>query len=441
MMTALEDQPTNRQADTRRLPQRRRVLVSAIAVSPVRGSEPGIGWNIGSRLAKYHDVTLMCMPGRVYPHRKEIEAWLAEHGPVPGLTMLFVEEPFLYRLLDHTTNFLLRPFYYFGYASWQRAAFRRACEIHSQKPFELTHHLNILGYREPGYLWKLPIPFFWGPVAGASNMPWAYFPMFRWRDRLAYGLRNIANNIQMRLSPRPRKAARKAAHIWAIGEDNRRMFTDVFGVPAECLCEAGGKPQPELASIKVYDPKREPLRLVFAGMHIGRKGVPIVLHAMARIGNEFPVTLTSLGNGPERQRWMALARQLGIEEKVNWLGEVPHAQAAAEMAKAHVFTFPSLQEASSTVTLEALSLGLPVVCHDACGMGFIVNGDCGIKVPMRSPAQSAERFAAALRRFHEDPAELMRLSEGALRRSQELSWDYAAQHIAEGYDRVLSQKS
>jgi glycosyltransferase involved in cell wall biosynthesis len=252
-------------------------------------------------------------------------------------------------------------------------------------------------------------------------------------------VRNVLNELQKRLSPRPRKAAKAAAHIWAIGEDNRRMFTDVFGVPAECLCEAGGKPRPQLASIKSYDPKSEPLRLVFAGFHIGRKAVPIILHAIARIGNEFPITFTSLGSGPERAGWQELAGRLGIADKVNWIAELPQAQAHAEMSKAHLFAFPSLQEASATVTLEALSLGLPILCHDACGMGFIVNEDCGIKVPMTSPAASIDGFAAAMRRLHENPDQVARLSQGALRRSEELSWDYAAGQIAQGYDRVLER--
>jgi glycosyltransferase involved in cell wall biosynthesis len=420
--------------------RRRRVLVSAVAVSPARGSEAGIGWNIGSRLAKYHDVTLMCVPGIAYPHRKEIEDHLARHGPIPGLTMLFVEEPPLYKFFDRTSSSLLRPFFYIGYAAWQRVALKRVREIHAQQPFELTHHLNILGYREPGYLWKLPIPFFWGPVAGASNMPWPFMKILSWRDRLAYGLRNIANEIQKRLYRRPRKAARSAAHIWAIGEDNRRMFTEVFNVPAECLCEAGGKPQPALATVKQYDPKTEPLRLVFAGYHIGRKAVPLILHAMAKVKDEFPVHFTSLGSGPEREKWQALAADLGIADKVNWIAELPHAKAMEEMARAHLFAFPSLQEASSTVTLEALSLGLPVLCHDACGMGFIVNDSCGLKVKMKNPRMSIDGFADAMRTLHADPEKLGRLSEGAIERSRQLSWDYAAEQIALGFDRVLAER-
>jgi glycosyltransferase involved in cell wall biosynthesis len=168
--------------------------------------------------------------------------------------------------------------------------------------------------------------------------------------------------------------------------------------------------------------------------------VPLVLEAMGKIGDEFPIRFTVLGDGAENAKWRALAQQLGITDKVVWTGQLSHADAASEMSKAHVFTFPSLQEASSTVTLEALSLGLPVICHDACGMGFIVTDECGIKIPMISPQQSIDGYAAAFRRLHDNPAELTRLSQGALRRSDELSWDYAAEQIALGYDRVLAAR-
>src|ERR1700733_12452313 len=97
---------------------RRRVLVSAYAVSPVRGSEPGIGWNIGTRLARYHDVTLMCSEGTVQPRRQEIEAFLKDHGPIPGLTILFIEDTWLSRRLDFScgplSTTILRPLFYIG---------------------------------------------------------------------------------------------------------------------------------------------------------------------------------------------------------------------------------------------------------------------------------------------------------------------------------------
>src|SRR5580698_4916395 len=72
--------------------RRRRVLISAAAFSPARGSEPGIGWNICTRLAGYHDVVVLCCPFfGSENHRQEVESYLRTHGDIPGLTIHFVE--------------------------------------------------------------------------------------------------------------------------------------------------------------------------------------------------------------------------------------------------------------------------------------------------------------------------------------------------------------
>src|SRR4029079_12213074 len=122
-----------------------------------------------------------------------------------------------------------RTVYYTGYAAWQHAAYRDALALHAHRTFDLVHHLNITGYREPGYLWKLPVPFVWGPVGGAADIPSAYFPLMGWQDRLFYAGRNRMNAIQKRALRRCRGAAMAARHIWAIGEENRRMFAEQWG--------------------------------------------------------------------------------------------------------------------------------------------------------------------------------------------------------------------
>jgi glycosyltransferase involved in cell wall biosynthesis len=71
-------------------------------------------------------------------------------------------------------------------------------------------------------------------------------------------------------------------------------------------------------------------------------------------------------------------------------------------------------------------------------MGAAVTGDCGIKVPMESPQESIAGFADAVRRLALDTDLLPRLSAGALRRAEELSWDAKAKQIAVSYEQVIS---
>lgn len=421
-------------------PRRRRVLVSAYAVSPVRGSEPGMGWNICSRLARHHDVTVICsrqVPPMAEDFRGEIDAHLRANGPIPGLTFHFVDPPTLSYLTQRETPLMRRTLYYAGYRSWQRAAFRAARELHARQPFDLVHQLNITGFREPGYLWKLPdVPFVWGPVGGAASVPPAFLPLMSPRERLFYRVRNWMNAVHKRTKTRCRRAARRASHVWVVGEANRRMVEETWGCCAEEMLEVGGDAAHPLGRARTFDVNR-PLRIVWSGRHIGRKALPLLLRAMATVNG---VELTVLGDGPETDAWKTLAGQLNLTVSVHWPGRVPRDEAIRHMAEADAFVSTSVLEETSLVVLEALSLGLPVVCHDACGMGVAVNESCGIKVPMRTRPESIAGFAAALRTLTAGGDRYASLSRGALARAEELSWDRKAAQIAATYERVIGAR-
>jgi glycosyltransferase involved in cell wall biosynthesis len=433
MLAASVQRPS---ANTASPANRLRVLISSYAISPVRGSEPGVGWQICSRLAKHHDVTVLCSPGVPGPDatyfRDEIAEFTGIHGPVPGLRLEFVEAPLLSFLFQRETTLCRRTLYYTGYTAWQRRALRVAAKLHREKPFDLIHQLNITGFREPGFLWKLDAPFVWGPLGGAPNLPPAYFDMLSRKDRVFYGLRNWTNRLQ-RSSSRCRAAAAKAKHIWTISAEDAEMVEKLWHRPAQRLLETGSITREE-GHIRTYDGKR-PLRLIWSGQHFGRKALPILLHALGQI--KHPVDLVVLSDGPETGHWQALAKALNLNG-IRWVGRVPHERALAEMSDGDCLVFTSVLEGTPHVVLEALSLGLPVICHNACGMGVAVTDDCGIRIEMKDTAASIAGFAGAIESLAADPGEVARLSKGALARATELSWDSKVEKILSVYEKVCS---
>jgi glycosyltransferase involved in cell wall biosynthesis len=416
--------------------RRRRVLVGAYAISPVRGSEPGMGWNIVTRLARHHDVTALCSTGvpAAQDFRAEIAHHEATHGPIPGLRFEFVTTPLLSHLVQRETPWLRRSVYYAGYRAWQRAALTHARALHARAPFDLVHQLNITTFREPGYLWSLPVPFVWGPVGGAAEFPAAFLPLMSRRERLFYIWRAVANRAQQARLRRCRAAARRAAHVWVVGDANHDLVTRTWGVPAERMLEAGAESHPR-ARVRRLERTR-PLRLVWSGQHIGRKALPLLLHALAHLRGEVNATLTVLGAGPETDAWRRLAADLGVAAQVQWAGQLPRASAIAEMDRADVFVSTSLLEETSLVILEALALGLPVICHDACGMREAITDRCGIKLPLRTPESSIRGFAGAIRALAQGGVFLERRSAGAIARARELSWDAKAEAMAARYARI-----
>jgi glycosyltransferase involved in cell wall biosynthesis len=426
----------------RRDRRRRRILISAYALSPVLGSEPGAGWNICSRLAAYHDVTVLARSWNetLWPqdarHREEAERFMRLEGPFPGLTIHFVASPPLSRLLQpHPLVSLRSPFYFHGYAAWQRAAYREAVRLHRERPFDGAHQLTIATFREPGYLWKLGVPFFWGPLAGGENIPPSYFADFGRHDSVYYALKNLANNAHRWTKLRSRTAACRAERVFVSSAALHGTIAR-WGRAPNMMLEVG---TPNWSGRqRCYDGVR-PLRLCWIGLHIGRKALPIALRSLAELkarGLGEKVHLTILGAGPETPTWQALCQQLQVQEMVSWTGQVPFQRVREELERQDAFVITSLQEGTPNVVMEALAAGLPVICHGVGGMSLAIDESCGFKIPLADRQTSILQFADAASRLVTFPGLLSRLSEGALRRAKALSWDKLAGEIASAYDAI-----
>jgi glycosyltransferase involved in cell wall biosynthesis len=427
--------------------RRRRILVSAYLFSPVMGSEQGVGWNICSRLAAYHDVTVLTRSWNEElwagdkKHRGDAERFMQDRGPIPGLTIQFVDSPPLSRLLQpHPQVSLRSPFHFQGYAAWQRAAYREAVRLHRKLPFDVTHQLTVATFREPGYLWKLDVPFIWGPIGGGENIPWTYFADFGLHDSIYYALKNVANKLHGWTKWRSRIAARRADHVLVTSAQLHKMLLGWGGRP-QLMLEVGtpnwlGRP-------RYYDGVR-PLRLCWIGLHIGRKALPLFLRVLQELkarGLGDKVHLAIMGSGPETRSWQALCRKLGVQQMTTWMGQVPFQQVHEEINRQDALVMSSLQDSTSTVLMEALAAGLPVICHDISGMSFAIDESCGIKIPLRNRHTSTLEFADAIAGLVTTRGLLNRLSEGALRRAKTLSWDEKVRQIAHAYDDIASSNN
>lgn len=410
---------------------RLRVLLSAFAFAPNRGSEPGVGWNVATRLAQHHDVTVLC--GDLSGSRST-ESQLAEyfrlHAPIPGLTIQYVPPSRLARAI-HWMH--ARPglwfLYYPAYRIWQRDAFAAASVLHASKPFDLVHQLTYASYREPGYLWRLPVPFFWGPIGGAGgDPPISYQRMFGVAG-VRFLVRRLGNSFQRRFSRSAVHAARKASLTW-VSTDVERCLIEHWGGRAEQQLEVGTSP---ICDSPRDRPVAEPLRLVWSGLHIPRKALPLALEAVAHLAEYPDVRLDVLGEGPATEAWKRLSCRVHVDHLVTWHGRLPLSEALAVMSKGHVLLHTSLAEGTPTVIAEALSLGLPVVCHDACGMGTAINRHCGIKVPLINPETSIRGFSQAISDLASNHEMYGRLSRGAIERARHLTWDNKVQRFSEAY--------
>jgi glycosyltransferase involved in cell wall biosynthesis len=137
--------------------------------------------------------------------------------------------------------------------------------------------------------------------------------------------------------------------------------------------------------------------IVSIGRLTWQKNFPLLLRAFARLPKPRPALLI-VGGGEDEQKLRALARELGIDDEVTFLG--PKKNPYPYLKRARVFVLSSHYEGLPNVVLEALALGIPVISTD-CPSGpreLLQDGMYGLLVP----PDDSEALAAALKRLLRD---------------------------------------
>lgn len=150
--------------------------------------------------------------------------------------------------------------------------------------------------------------------------------------------------------------------------------------------------------------KSGPWRILAVGRFVRTKGFPDLLTAITRLRREnFPVTLTLVGDGSWRGRLEEQIRRQGLQDYVEMPGFVPNDKLVSFMLDHDMLAVPSVvykngdRDGIPNVIMEALSLDLPVVATDVCGIGEVVqNNRTGALVPQRKPALLARAIRQIL---------------------------------------------
>lgn len=145
--------------------------------------------------------------------------------------------------------------------------------------------------------------------------------------------------------------------------------------------------------------------ILFAGRLVERKGVDYLLRALKSVRDKHDARLVIVGDGPERERLVALAVELGIENAVTFAGFVDDDQLAGYYRACSMLVLPAVfdrkgdTEGQGVVLVEAMSFGKPVIASGIGGIrDVVVDGETGILVPEKE----CDRLSAAIIRLLDD---------------------------------------
>lgn len=171
-------------------------------------------------------------------------------------------------------------------------------------------------------------------------------------------------------------------------------------------------------------PRDRAPRILVLGRLVPHKRVEHAIAAAAQLRERHPgLTLAVVGDGWWSQRLHDYARDLGVDDIVEFTGRVDEVEKARQVSRAWVLALPSLKEGWGLVVMEAASLGVPAVAYAEAGAvrESIIHEQTGLLV-----AGGEGDFAAALDRVLSDAEARERWGSQAQRRSQDFSWDTSA---------------
>jgi len=399
-----------------------RVLLSAYACEPGKGSEEGLGWNVAEEMARRHQVWVLTRTN----NRAIIEDEIARN-PEPNLRFVYYDLPRWARWWKRGGRGV-QLYYYL----WQIGALATARRVTRDVSFDVAHHVTFAKYWTPTFLAFLPIPFVWGPLGGGDAVPWSFWKDLSLRGKLYEAIRAAACWVGEH-DPLVRRAAKRArvtvATTRATAERLRRL-----GVPVVHEFSQVGLSASEIGVLGRSTPRdQDRVRFVSIGRLLAWKGFQWGLRAFAEA--EVPDSeYWIIGSGPERRHLERLVGALGMADRVQFLGYLPHHETLQRLGQCDVLVHPSLHESGGGVCLEAMACGIPVICLDLGGLATQVTPKTGVKVSAGSPTQAVRDIAEAMRRLGTNRGLREEMAVAARSRAQlEYSWSRKADRIEAFY--------
>ena len=397
------------------------ILLSAYSCEPNKGSEAALGWNWAIQLASQgNNVWVITRQN----NKQKIDQMVSKLS-LENLYFLYYDlPPFLTFWKKGRKGIYL---YYF---LWQLGILPIVKSLLRKVDIDYIHHVSFATFRQPSFLGLLGLPFIFGPVAGAENVPYSM--------RIKYPLKGILNEIArdvlnffVKIDPLMHITFMSSKVIFVTSEQTKHSIP--FFYHHKTITQiAIGIEENLISNKKSSSQANKRLNLLYVGNLYCWKGVHVALLSLQSLIQFYPsAKLTIVGSGCDETWLKKLSLTLGIDSNIVWVPWISREKVMDIYADHDIFIFPSHRDSGGIVILEALSQGIPVICLNVGGPGSIVDETCGFSLdPKNLCFNDIVKQIASLILTYASSQQLQDiLSKGALLRAKEYSWPILTQRI------------
>lgn len=403
-----------------------KILLSAYACEPNKGSEPKVGWQWAVNIARKHEVWILTKENNRHTI-DENRAVASEDIPWDNMNFLYVHLP-KWMVFWKKGNRGMRLYYYL----WAKKAYKIAKELHKAVKFDIVHSVTFVSLTQPCFLYKLDAPFVW-TVAGGENINPVIGYQMAFKEKM-YELIRSLGQYKAKHSPRIRAAVKKASLIMATTGETEALIPEEYHDKVVVTSAIGID--------KVRPMKRQTnadtVNVLLSGKFVYLKGVRIGVDAILKLVNHYDnVQFTILGNGPYESEYKNSCIKY-IGEKIRFVDKVPH-EKITEFYKEHDFLInTALRDSGCLVAMEAMSIGLPIVCLNTGGVKCMTDEAYAVKVEPKPYAALVEEMAEGIAFLIENKEKRIEMGKIAYERMNEAYlYRNKCQWLLEQYEKIM----
>jgi len=319
---------------------------------------------------------------------------------------------------------------YLHYLIWQWVAFNKAKKLTKIYSFNLVHHVSWGSLQLGSFMYKLNIPFIFGPAGGGQVAPVAFKKYFKefWEIEVK---REKTNKLLGKINQGLKPMLAQAKHVIVSNTDTMELANKLGARNTSLLldCCLPDHFFPSELPARNYE---RGLNLLWIGRLLPRKGILLVTEVMERLKVYEDIKLTIVGDGEMR---IHLEQEL-LEKKLNnisYVGSVPFQKVKEYYMQNDVFFFTSLRDSCPAQLFEAMAYGLPIVTLKLHGQDAIVNSKVGIKCNALRPEETVIELRNAIISLYEDKQKLKEMSLDAYNFAKQQTWKNQINHIINNY--------
>ncbi|MBP3962401.1 glycosyltransferase family 4 protein [Paenibacillus lignilyticus] len=368
------------------------LLLSAYACRPNMGSEPAVGWNWVEELSKYHDLWVLTN----YTNQRDIESYKASHPEaLKNVTFIYVRvnRAFWYKEWKRFE----RMYYYL----WQKKALHAARKLTQEINFDFVQHVTYVSCILPSFMYKLGIPFIYGPISGGENIPKIIQYPMSMKSKLIETVRSLTQLIPV-VAPSVQKAFKHAKLIIAVTEETKALIPSEYRSKVKVVQAIGLKseffePEPPAKQNTVC-------KILCAGRMLYWKGFELAVQAAIQaLDHGARIELTVLGDGNE-EHINKLRTMSGkyLDQEIKFVRRVEYDQMKSFYDQFDILLNCSLRDSGCLVVIEGMSRGLPVICVDTGGPRVNTNSSCALKIAPAPYLQLVDQLEQAIHQLVND---------------------------------------